>query len=66
VAVTCLDENLVLLLIDGGLRKWTRRAVERHLTTCDGCRELVAELLRVENAVLALCGAGKSPAPENA
>jgi anti-sigma factor RsiW len=47
----CLDENVVLMLIEGGLRKWTRRAVERHLTTCDGCRELVAELLRVDGYI---------------
>jgi anti-sigma factor RsiW len=47
----CLDENVALMLIDGRLRKSSRGAVERHLMRCDGCRELVAELLRVDDAI---------------
>lgn len=43
----CLDENRALDLAEGKLPAGARAAVERHLETCDPCRELVAELARV-------------------
>ncbi len=44
----CLDENSALELLDGRLPSGSRAHVERHLEECDACRELVAELAKVE------------------
>ena len=44
----CLDENSALELLDGRLASGTRARVEHHIEACDGCRELVAELAKVE------------------
>lgn len=43
----CLDENSALELLDGRLASATRARVERHLESCDVCRELVVELAKV-------------------
>ncbi|MBX3228642.1 MAG: protein kinase [Labilithrix sp.] len=42
----CLDDNLALELIDGKLPSPRRTAVERHIATCDACRELVVALAK--------------------
>ncbi|OJY15697.1 MAG: hypothetical protein BGO98_23790 [Myxococcales bacterium 68-20] len=44
----CLDENSALELLDGRLSSTARARVERHIESCDACRELVAELAKVE------------------
>jgi len=44
----CLDENSALELLDGRLAGSERARVEQHLESCDACRELVAELAKVE------------------
>ena len=44
----CLDENSALELLDGRLASGARARVERHIEACDACRELVAELAKVE------------------
>jgi serine/threonine protein kinase len=44
----CLDENGALELLDGQLASSARTQVERHIESCDACRELVAELAKVE------------------
>jgi hypothetical protein len=43
----CIDENGALDLVEGKLSAAARANVERHLESCDACRELVAELARV-------------------
>ncbi len=44
----CLDENSALELLDGTLASSARARFERHIDSCDACRELVAELARVD------------------
>lgn len=44
----CLDENAALAMVEGRLAPRERAAVERHLESCDACRELLAELARLE------------------
>jgi serine/threonine protein kinase len=44
----CLDENAALELIDGRMLPGARGAVDRHIESCNACRELVAELARGE------------------
>ena len=44
----CLDDNGALELLDGRLPSAARAAVERHIESCDACRELVAELAKVD------------------
>lgn len=44
----CLDDNSALELLDGRLSSAARARVERHIESCDACRELVAELAKVE------------------
>jgi serine/threonine protein kinase len=44
----CLDENSALELLDGSLATAARVRLERHLESCDACRELVAELAKVD------------------
>ncbi|MBX3207709.1 MAG: protein kinase [Labilithrix sp.] len=44
----CLDDNRALELLDGRLPSAARAAVERHIESCDACRELVAELAKVD------------------
>ncbi|MDF2697839.1 MAG: Serine/threonine protein kinase, partial [Labilithrix sp.] len=44
----CLDENSALELLEGSLASAARARLERHLESCDGCRELVAELAKVD------------------
>ena len=44
----CLDENSALELLDGRLASSARARVERHIESCDPCRELVAELAKLE------------------
>ncbi len=44
----CLDENSALELLDGRLASGARARIERHLEACDACREVVAELAKVE------------------
>ena len=44
----CLDENTALALLDARLAPAARSRLERHLEGCDACRELVAELARVD------------------
>lgn len=46
IRTDCLDENAALALVDGTLAPLARAQVERHLESCDACRELVAELAR--------------------
>ena len=46
IRTECLDENAALALVDGALASPARTQVERHLESCDACRELVAELAR--------------------
>jgi anti-sigma factor RsiW len=47
----CLDENRALELLDGTLATGVRARVERHLESCDSCRELVVELARGETEI---------------
>ncbi|MCL2724331.1 MAG: protein kinase [Polyangiaceae bacterium] len=42
----CLDDNSALELLDGRLTSTALARVERHLESCDACRELVAELAK--------------------
>ena len=48
-----LDENAALALVDGTLPAKARAEVERHVGSCDACRELLAELARGFDSVRA-------------
>ena len=47
----CLDENTALELLEHGRRlpSSSRARIERHIESCDACRELVVELTRGQN-----------------
>src|SRR5262249_47305071 len=42
----CLDENTALELIEGRMLPGARVSVDRHIESCDACREFLAELAR--------------------
>ncbi|MCW5832416.1 MAG: protein kinase, partial [Labilithrix sp.] len=44
----CLDDNGALELLDGRLPSAARAQVERHIESCDACRELLAELAKAD------------------
>jgi serine/threonine protein kinase len=46
----CLDENAALELIDGRMLPGARGAADRHLESCNVCRELLAELARTQTS----------------
>jgi tetratricopeptide (TPR) repeat protein len=46
LAMTCPSAEDLAAYLDGVLRGPERRAIERHLVTCDDCRELFAESVR--------------------
>ncbi len=49
----CLDENTALELLDGKLGSQARSRIEKHLESCDACRELVAEIAKLNAEVMA-------------
>jgi len=44
---TCLDENQLLLSVQGMLSSAERRAVEEHIDQCVECRRVLAQLIQV-------------------
>lgn len=50
---TCLDENTVLAIVLGELPAASRAEAQRHLSVCEDCRNLLAELAR--------CSEGPAP-----
>jgi serine/threonine protein kinase len=48
--MTCLDDEVVLRMLDGELAEPEWEAIEGHLDRCDRCRELVAAVLRPRTA----------------
>jgi serine/threonine protein kinase len=46
--VECLDENMVLALVDGSVDETTRAYAERHLASCADCSQIVAAAAGVE------------------
>lgn len=48
IASGCLDENLVLALLGGGLRGAALEAAEQHLGCCDECLQLLAQIAPAE------------------
>jgi serine/threonine-protein kinase len=51
----CLDENTALALLDARLSSASRSQIERHLESCDACRELVAEIAKADPGDVVAC-----------
>jgi serine/threonine-protein kinase len=48
--MACIDEDTALALIEGRLPSASRHEVERHLESCDACRELCGELAQIDGS----------------
>jgi serine/threonine-protein kinase len=46
--MACLDDNLVLALVEGEIAPGAAALLDEHLDECDRCRELVAAVARTE------------------
>jgi len=42
----CLDDDQIILLLQGELSEGSREAVEAHLDSCEACRRLVGAAAR--------------------
>jgi tetratricopeptide (TPR) repeat protein len=60
-ATDCLDDNVVVEMLDGRLSAARVTAVEAHLDRCDGCRRLISRLVAA-SAVASATPADPTPA----
>jgi hypothetical protein len=60
---SCLDDQTIAAYADGKIDPARRMQVEAHLATCEDCYELLAEVLRHEEAVNPVAAIDEPPVP---
>jgi predicted anti-sigma-YlaC factor YlaD len=63
MVATCEEtESRLSAYVDGDLRSMSRRRIERHLSRCRGCQEVLDALTRALGGLRTLGGRGETPA----